>query len=93
MPIELAKEDVPPESVLLPLYFASSRPLTDEEQKLILRVEALGRGMALTIEELRRALGADGQPLLDHRWVSIGQTHLQQGQMALIRSITGWDTF
>jgi hypothetical protein len=35
----------------------------------------------------------DGQPSIDQRWVSIGATQLQQGWMAVIRSIAQPSTF
>ena len=46
------------------------------------------------VAKLRTHINADGvQPMIDHRWVSIGATDLQTGFMALTRSIAKPTTF
>lgn len=57
------------------------RELTQEEIDLMNRVKETG----ILLGELVEAL--DAHPETDKRWVSIGRTHLQEGLMALTRSV------
>jgi hypothetical protein len=64
------------------------RDLSQEEIDLMNEGKALAEQVGDFIEKLR-AKGSD----LDQRWVSIGQTQLQQGFMAAIRGIAKPGTF
>lgn len=57
------------------------RQLSEEEQAKINELKELGEAISLHINSLL------GNPAYDKRWISIGKTHMQQGLMALIRSI------
>jgi len=63
------------------------RALTHEEVALINEMKNLGESLRGIIEGLHM------QPQFDQRWVSIGETHLQQGLMALVRAIARPTTF
>lgn len=63
------------------------RELSEEEIKLMNDLKALSSEVGSAVDLLR----ADCTH--DQRWVSIGQTHLQQGFMALIRAIAQPETF
>lgn len=63
------------------------RDLSQEEINLMNKVKILGEKMGQIIEELR------SNESLDQRWVSIAETHLQQGTMAAVRSIAQPTTF
>jgi hypothetical protein len=63
------------------------RDLTQGEIDAMNEAKALAEEVGLLVENLR----ADGD--LDQRWVSIGATHLQEGFMALVRSIAKPTTF
>lgn len=58
------------------------RDLSDGERKLINEVKSIGVELGALIIKLRSdGIGAD------QRWLSIGETQLQQGLMALTRAI------
>jgi len=57
------------------------RELDANEIALMNEVKAYGAELEALIKNLR------GNQLVDPRWVSIGETHLQQGLMALTRAI------
>lgn len=63
------------------------RDLSKEEIGAMNTCKAEGVRLGLLIEELR-----DNESL-DQRWVSIAETHLQQGIMAAVRSIAQPTTF
>jgi hypothetical protein len=63
------------------------RQLTQEEASLMNEGKALAEEVRLFVEQLRTTDG------LDARWISIGQTDLQQGFMALMRAIAQPTTF
>ena len=63
------------------------RELSQEEINLMNKVKIHGEKMGQLIEELRC------NESLDQRWVSIAETHLQQGTMAAVRSIAQPTTF
>ena len=78
------------------------RQLSAEDAALINEAKALAEQCGEFIERLRRhphandkqaSAAADSLVPLDHRWVSIGATHLQQGFMAVIRGIAQPTTF
>lgn len=58
------------------------RELNGTELTLINELKALGSTIEEEVTQLRN-LGEH----VDQRWVSIGQTHMQQGLMALIRAV------
>lgn len=57
------------------------RDLSQEEIDLMNRVKDAGAGLENLIAGMRQVDGIDG------RWLSIAQTDLQKGLMALVRSI------
>lgn len=57
------------------------RDLTAEEIALMNQVKEIGNEMGRLVEGM--ALNKS----LDQRWVALGRTHLQQGIMALVRSV------
>ncbi len=63
------------------------RELSQEEIDAMNAVKAEGERLRLLVDELF------DNPDLDHRWVSIGQTDLQKGIMALVRSIAKPESF
>jgi hypothetical protein len=63
------------------------RDLTPEEIGLMNDLKVMAENVGTAVEILRRRDG------LDQRWVSIGETHLQQGFMALVRAIAQPTTF
>lgn len=67
-------------------HIAGYRELSGEEIGLMNGIKGLGQQLETLIETLRR-------PEYDQRWVSIGQTHLQQGIMALVRAVAKPTTF
>jgi hypothetical protein len=64
------------------------RVLTDQEQQAVAALRRAGEELQALIEQLRSS-AMDADP----RWVSIGQTHFQEGLMALVRSVTKPDFF
>lgn len=57
------------------------RQLSEFEQKAINEAKALGDSLGAVVAAMRT------QSNIDQRWLSIAETHLQQGMMALVRSI------
>lgn len=57
------------------------RDLSKEEIDAMNAVKSEGTRLQLLVEELR------ANESLDQRWVSIAESHLQQGVMAAVRSI------
>lgn len=57
------------------------RELNQDEIDLMNRIKSFGPDLEKLIEDLKKNREIDG------RWVSIGATHLQQGLMALTRSV------
>lgn len=57
------------------------RELTQVEVDKMNAIKEIGTALEKTIDALRV------HPGVDHRWVSIGETHLQQGLMALTRAV------
>ena len=77
------------------------RQLTEAEVALMNEAKALAEQCKEFIDRLRHHPHVyDPEPAafphlspLDHRWIAIGETHLQQGFMALVRSIAQPTTF
>ena len=67
-------------------HIAGHRELSGAEIGVMNGIKAQGQQLEVLIETLRR----DG---VDQRWVSIAQTHLQQGIMALVRAVAKPTTF
>lgn len=64
------------------------RDLSQDEIDAMNKIKALGEELGALVAEMRgRNEG------LDQRWVAIGATHLQQGIMALVRSVARPTTF
>lgn len=72
---------------------AGYRALNTDEVSLINEIKAKGDSLGVLIQLLRNYnRNEDGGVItrrneLDHRWISIGETHLQQGLMALVRAV------
>jgi len=56
------------------------RDMSEEEINFINSIKEAGNKLGQVIEEL------EGKEV-DHRWLAIGKTHLQQGIMAVVRSV------
>ena len=69
------------------------RDLSQEEIDLMNKVKALGEEAGKLISELHGINAATGNDSIDMRWVAIGQTDLQKGVMALVRSVAQPTTF
>ena len=74
------------------------RDLTQTEIDLINRVKKAAQECGYLVELLRGYPSAGGRngtgnPALDHRWINIGATQLQEGFMALTRGIAQPTTF
>lgn len=63
------------------------RSLDQTEIDQINECKRVGRELETLIQDLRK------NPATDKRWVSIAETHLQQGIMASVRSIAKPDGF
>lgn len=63
------------------------RDLSQGEIDAMNAVKAEGARLELLVEELR------ANSSIDQRWVSIAETHLQQGVMAAVRSIARPNSF
>ena len=63
------------------------RELNAEEILTMNEIKARGEEISALVDLLRRS------EEYDQRWISIGQTHLQQGIMALVRAIAKPETF
>lgn len=63
------------------------RQLTNEDAKMINGIKAAGLIIEGVVERLRN------DENVDQRWVSIGETDLQTGLMALIRAIAKPESF
>lgn len=63
------------------------RELNAQEIKAMNAVKSESERIGLLIEEMR------ANPDLDQRWVSIAETHLQQGFMAAVRAVAKPTTF
>lgn len=70
------------------------RDLSEEEIALMNEGKELAQKVGDFLEKLEKAnfaVSSDQEP--DKRWLAIGRTHLQQGFMAVIRSIAKPTTF
>jgi len=63
------------------------RELNEEEIALMNMIKSTGKAMQVIISQLQ------GTQDIDQRWVSIGQTELQKGLMALTRAVARPTTF
>ena len=68
------------------------RDLSQDEIDLINKGKAIAEECGALIEEIN-ALGHKARIHLDHRWLALGKTHLQEGFMAITRSIAKPTTF
>lgn len=78
-------------------HITGYRDLTQAEIDLINEIKSHGEALEALVYKLRH-YGAEISPTtlpinVDQRWVSIGQTELQIGLMALIRSVAQPDSF
>lgn len=63
------------------------RDLAQEEINAMNAIKGEGERLRFLIEEMRK------NPDLDGRWISIAETHLQQGIMAAVRAVAKPETF
>ena len=62
------------------------RQLSADELEMINDIKFLGEVIESHVNALENPDNV-GLPDVDQRWVAIGKTHLQQGLMALVRSV------
>lgn len=65
------------------------RQLNEVEAELMNRIKDVANTVGALVNAVKAAEGVD----IDQRWASIGQTELQQGFMALVRSVARPTTF
>jgi hypothetical protein len=65
------------------------RELSAEEIARMNEIKALGGQLGALVQHLK----IQGSAVADPRWVAIGETHLQQGLMALTRAVAKPDFF
>lgn len=63
------------------------RDLSEAEIALMNQIKEHGEQLGALVESMKN------MPALDQRWVSIGQTDLQKGIMALVRGVARPTTF
>lgn len=70
------------------------RDLSQAEIDLMNKIKEKGEELGVLCNDLMLAnFAKTSDEVPDRRWVSVGQTHLQQGIMALVRSIAKPTTF
>jgi hypothetical protein len=69
------------------------RDLTQDEIDLMNEAKALAETVGDFVEKLRITHSQTGNHAINVRWVGIGETNLQQGFMALVRSIAKPESF
>lgn len=69
------------------------RDLTQVEIDLMNKIKQKGVELGNLIDEMSELSLQQVDNQLDKRWISIGQTHLQQGIMALVRAVARPTTF
>jgi hypothetical protein len=62
-------------------------PQTEEKVALVNEFKADEERILRKIDTISFVPGEDGQPVYDQRWLSIARTHMQEGFMALNRSV------
>lgn len=63
------------------------RDLSQAEIDLMNEIKAAGNQFEGLIARMRAQGDPTENTVLDHRWISIAQTHFQQGLMALTRAV------
>jgi len=69
------------------------RDLTQDEIDLMNKIKQKGAELGELIDEMSEISVQQVDNQLDGRWISIGQTHLQQGIMALVRAVARPESF
>jgi hypothetical protein len=69
------------------------RDLTQDEIDLMNKIKQKGAELGGLIDEMSEISVQQVDNQLDGRWISIGQTHLQQGIMALVRAVARPESF
>lgn len=69
------------------------RDLTQEEIDLMNEIKRVAETAGELVKKLRASDAVNTTEGLDQRWISIGQTDLQTGFMALVRSVARPTTF
>jgi hypothetical protein len=68
--------------------------LSEEQIRLVTEIRVAGHRLQELTDELRAiSLRSPLPNNVDPRWLAIGRTHLQEGLMALVRSVTQPDFF
>ena len=75
------------EQEFIPPPITGYRVLTQDEVSLMNSIKEEANEVELVV------LGLECLPDIDQRWVAIGKTHLQQGFMALVRSVARPESF
>lgn len=69
------------------------RDLSQEEIDLMNEIKGKGEELQKLINKLAATNAATGGHAIDMRWVGIGETDLQTGIMALVRSVAKPESF
>lgn len=69
------------------------RDLSQEEIDLMNQIKAKGEELGELVAQLDEKTMHPHPHHVDKRWLSIGQTHLQQGLMALVRAVAKPESF
>jgi len=68
------------------------RELNEKEIAVMNEIKGLAQRVGVLVEGMRAAAARENSGY-DVRWISIGQTHLQEGFMALTRAVAKPTTF
>ncbi|MDW3058692.1 hypothetical protein [Vibrio sp. 1978] len=69
------------------------RDLTQDEIDLMNEIKEQGQQLESLVSKLEASNAMTGNHAIDMRWAQIGKTHLQQGIMALVRSVARPESF
>lgn len=69
------------------------RDLTQDEIDLMNEIKEQGQKLESLVSKLEASNAITGNHAIDMRWAQIGKTHLQQGIMALVRSVARPESF
>jgi hypothetical protein len=69
------------------------RVLSPDEVAAVNRIKTMAEEVGKLVSDLRTAEALPGGVEPDNRWLAIGNTHLQEGFMALVRAVAKPTTF
>ncbi len=69
------------------------RDLSQEEIDLMNEIKGAGVELEKLVEKLTNSNSIATENTPDQKWVYVGETHLQQGIMALVRSVAKPESF